>query len=479
MGRRLDYLINYPYGCLEQTASKIYAQLYLEKCVELSKEEITEVNKNIQGGLDRFDLFAHSEYGLSYWPGSNYFNAWATIFATNVMADAQTQAFNVDTDLYKNALNLIAKSVNDWQPIRPNSSLTPVDSYAQQRDQLTQSYALYVLALAKKESVTAMNRLKNIDNLYPLAKLRLAAAYALIGQQQIAQSLMQEVNQISYTQQTELSYTFGSALRDKAFALECYTLLDNEEKATKLARTIANTLNEGGWQNTQAIAYAFKAISLYLQKYNSAEELKFALSSTKDGAIQYGSNNAILKVDLSDNNGEVQLKNESSGTLYVKTTFSGKSQNLQQAAAKSNLEMKVEYTNLKGNPIQLNTLTQGQEILAKVTVWNPSPMENGPLKELALEQTFPAGWEIINTRMDNIGLNFTQSPFTYQDFRDDAVYTFFNLLDNKPKTFYVKLLASYEGDFYFPPTQCKAMYNNEIFNRAASQEIRIQRDQYN
>jgi len=35
-GRRLHYLIQYPYGCIEQTTSTAFAQLYLDEVMELN-----------------------------------------------------------------------------------------------------------------------------------------------------------------------------------------------------------------------------------------------------------------------------------------------------------------------------------------------------------------------------------------------------------------------------------------------------------
>jgi alpha-2-macroglobulin len=53
---------------------------------------------------------------------------------------------------------------------------------------------------------------------------------------------------------------------------------------------------------------------------------------------------------------------------------------------------------------------------------------------------------------------------TYQDIRDDRVYTYFDLYKNETKTFRVILNAAYNGKFYLPNVSCEAMYDNEINN---------------
>ncbi len=60
--------------------------------------------------------------------------------------------------------------------------------------------------------------------------------------------------------------------------------------------------------------------------------------------------------------------------------------------------------------------------------------------------------------MDKEGESGANSNFTYQDIKDDRVYTFFDLSAGKSVTFKVRLTAAYLGKFYFPGTLCEAMY---------------------
>jgi uncharacterized protein YfaS (alpha-2-macroglobulin family) len=81
---------------------------------------------------------------------------------------------------------------------------------------------------------------------------------------------------------------------------------------------------------------------------------------------------------------------------------------------------------------------------------------------MALSQIFPSGWEIINTRLLEID-NVTKSSIpTYQDIRDDRVYTYFDLKAGETKTFSVLLNASYTGHYYLPAINCEAMYDATI-----------------
>ena len=57
---------------------------------------------------------------------------------------------------------------------------------------------------------------------------------------------------------------------------------------------------------------------------------------------------------------------------------------------------------------------------------------------------------------------FKSSAATYQDVRDDRVYSYFNIRANETLIYYVQLNAAYPGRYFLPATNCQAMYDNSI-----------------
>ena len=51
---------------------------------------------------------------------------------------------------------------------------------------------------------------------------------------------------------------------------------------------------------------------------------------------------------------------------------------------------------------------------------------------------------------------------TYQDIRDDRVYSFFDLSGNGNVVVKTKLVATYPGRFYLPAVSCTAMYDATV-----------------
>jgi uncharacterized protein YfaS (alpha-2-macroglobulin family) len=83
-------------------------------------------------------------------------------------------------------------------------------------------------------------------------------------------------------------------------------------------------------------------------------------------------------------------------------------------------------------------------------------------QNLALSQVFPSGWEIVNVRVQDVASGLKEDAYDYRDFRDDRVYTFFDLETGKKKTFRIRLNAAYAGTFYLPSVSCEAMYEDNI-----------------
>ena len=162
--------------------------------------------------------------------------------------------------------------------------------------------------------------------------------------------------------------------------------------------------------------------------------------------------------DLDFNN--LKVENLSDKNLFMTITKSGKPELGQRVDIQSHLELEVHYYDMNGNLIDETNLPHGKDFYAKVTVGNPGTF--GSLENLALTQIFPSGWEIINTRILDLGGSLKSDASDFVDFRDDRVNTFFSLSRSQKKTFIVLLNAAYQGKYYFPATQCSAMYNNEV-----------------
>ncbi|HTB53308.1 MAG TPA: MG2 domain-containing protein [Ferruginibacter sp.] len=451
--KRLDYLIEYPYGCIEQTTSAIFPQLVLNQLTDLDDYRKSLVDRNIKSGITRLQDFQCSDGGFSYWPGQPESDEWGTNYAGHFLLEAQARGYTINESLLQQWKLYQRNKANEWAPSTTNF-------YG---GDLTQSYRLFLLALAKAPELGAMNRLKEFKYLSPEAKWRLAAAYKLVGQDNVALSLISGLP-TTFSQRYSPGFTYGSDLRDQSMVLETLTLLGRRAQAAELVTTIATKLSQDDWYSTQTTAYALIAIAEYCGKNPSGA--KIIVNENINGktvAINSSSYFSQTPVDIRSGNATVVISNKGNNALYVRLISSGQPLAGSDLHVNNNpaiLSMNVSYLSQDGKPIDVSSLTQGTDFIAKVTIKNPG--KRGDYTQMALSQIFPSGWEILNTRMMDGEGAFQSSPSDYQDIRDDRIYTYFDIEENKTLTYYVQLNASYLGRYFLPGTFCEAMYDNSI-----------------
>jgi alpha-2-macroglobulin len=461
LGRRLNYLLSYPHGCIEQTTSSIFPQLFLSDLMELDQARKEAIQTNVMAGIERIKLFQTANGGFAYWPGGTYDNEWGTNYAGHFLLEAEKKGFAIPATLKSNWLSYQKKQAKVWN----GANASTEGAYY---NDLIQAYRLYTLALAGKAELGLMNRLRERTDLSTPSKWRLAAAYKLAGQREAALSLIQGVS-VEIPSYQELSYTYGSSTRDEAMILETLVLLDMKVEGAETARRIANQLNEQQWMSTQTTAYALLAVSKFVGKNKADSKLKFAYTINGESGTR-NSPMTMVSFDLGGKAKQVNIKNTGGGILYVRLIQKGVPLGGEEEAEAKNLSVDVTYFDMKNNRITVDELPQGKDFIAEITVSNPGL--RGTLKEIALVHIVPSGWEIHNSRMDDYQSN-TSSFFTYQDVRDDRLYTYFDLKANQKKTFRVQLNSSYLGRFYHPGISVEAMYDNSIYARTRGNWIRV------
>ncbi|WP_299162471.1 MG2 domain-containing protein [uncultured Tenacibaculum sp.] len=456
--KRMGYLIRYPHGCVEQTTSSAFPQLYLPEIFDLSKEKQQSIERNIKATIQRLSDFQISNGGLSYWQGNSSADNWGTSYAGHFMIEAAKKGYVLPIGFKSNWIAYQKQQARNW---RNNSSYY--------NNAFNQAYRLYTLSLANSPDLASMNRLRETKNISNQAKMRLAAAYALIGKKSIANIILGTLTEENYARR--YYYNYGSETRNKAMALETYTLLKDEVKAIKLAKEIAGNLSSDKWMSTQTTAFSLLAMSQYALQNgdNTGIHASYTLNSnSKKINIQ----KALYAEDIEEIKKEntFKISNKSKGVLYVRLLNKGILPVGVEKIVQKNLETTITYKTKGGNRIDPISISQGTNFIAEVTVRNST---NDKVENIALTEYIPSGWEIINTRFTDFGNNTTSSKVDYTDIRDASISNYFTLNKYEIKTFRVLLNASYLGKYYLPGVQVEAMYDNDYIARTKGQWIEV------
>ncbi len=457
---RMEYLIRYPHGCVEQTTSSVFPQLYLADIFDLSSAKENQIQDNIKKGIKRLSHFQRPNGGMSYWIGESEANDWGTSYSGHFMIEAEKKGYRLPLTFMSQWLKYQKNKARSWR-----SS----DGRGYYNSELAQAYRLYTLALAGHPDLASMNRLRESKELSNSGKWRLAAAYALASQKEAAERIIKSATTDFVETKNYNSYSYGSMYRNKAMAMETMVILDDKRTVT-LAKNIAQRLSSSRWMSTQTTAYCLLSMGKMVTK-NGGKDINIAFHLNGKNNENIKTSKAIAQRSLKITKGanSLQVENKDDNTLFVRVLNAGKLPLGEELAEKRNFTIRVAYKDKKGNPVNVTKLTQGTDFMASVTITND---QSSTVKDIALTEIFPSGWEIVNTRFTDYG-NVTSSEARHIDIRDDRVNFYFDLGYKRSKTFNVLLNASYLGKYYLPGIQAEAMYDNEYFIRTKGKWVEI------
>jgi hypothetical protein len=459
LGRRLEYLIAYPHGCVEQTVSAAFPQLFLGRLLELTPEKQARTQANVKAALERLRRFQATSGGFGYWPGDDDAADWATNYAGHFAIEAQKAAYMAPPGL-----------VEQWTGFQRRRARAWVAGEGQA--ELTQAYRLFTLALAGAAELAAMNQLRERTSLPSAAKWRLAAAYQLAGQPEAARALAAggppEVKPYR-----ELGFTYGSDLRDRAMVLEAAALLKLAEHVGPLVRSVSDSLSKREWLSTHETAYALLALAKAAGDAKGDGQTAFSFEWNGAAATSATSASPVVERRLEVGRAaapKLVVRNTGSSTLYPRLVLSGLPPVGRETAAASGLALNVEYLTPDDKPLDPSRLEQGADLRLRVKLTNTGV--RGDYQQIALSHVFASGFEIRNDRLDPSRAR-ASAGLDYQDVRDDRVYTYLALKAGETKTVELAANASYLGRFYQPMITAEAMYDATIAARVKGQWVEI------
>ncbi|WP_132433416.1 alpha-2-macroglobulin family protein [Natronoflexus pectinivorans] len=465
---RLRWLIRYPYGCLEQTTSALFPQLYLKKMGYFNAEERNSIDENLNAGINRLQQFMLQNGAFAYWPGNTTACEWSSNYASHFLVEARALGYSVPDFLYNNAINGM-----ESQARRHQGRLT------------TRAYRAFVLALAGRQSMAEMNMLmeNELDKLNNASRWMLAAAYHLVGAENIRDRILADAGTTTEIYEP-FYYNFGSSHRDDAIILYCATLMKMENVAGTIAESVAAVLSGTDFLSTQSSGYMLLALGRYFDSIGldvGGDQIITGHVLLADGRkIEFNKKGRTV-IPIRDNfNRDIEI--HLAGSSDVDQVFAGLSWNGvplkdESEPVANNLKLEVNWYDENGRLINPGSLKQGDTFYGRFTVSNSSPLSR--VSEIALMQILPSGWQIENIRLNNTVLpEWTQrwnlNKEVYQDIRDDRIMWFFDLRERDSLDFVVKLNCVTAGSYWLPGTLVEAMYNNDFKATTSGRKVYVE-----
>jgi uncharacterized protein YfaS (alpha-2-macroglobulin family) len=512
LGRAVSYLMEYPYGCLEQTISQAWVHLAALDLGEfISSFDTIAPEIALSGALARIATMQTFQGGYSTWPRGNVPYEWGSVYAAHFLTHA-SERMELPKGTLDDALEYAESLLNS------NIHNFNNDVYGMS----TKAYALFVLALNGRYESGWINSLKDRPQyLNASARIFLAGAEALRDRNPTAlERLERELD-------AELPEAFGmpdSQARDLSLRLLAWTYVDPlSPKTAELAGLLASDGRADRWRNTQENGLAVLALSSFLTKSAAGLPYHAEVSDFQGTVLAEGTHLAPISLGNKTlgaiNNQPLRVKLSGDGKPWYNMTVTGvplsspepvqeglkvkrawqvpgpdgpiwvdpvdpknsglvisksngdQNERSQDAGAQNGKSQEAGSQNdglIETSQTPTITIERGSLVKVELTIDAENPLENVVIAEL-----LPGGLEVVSASETKDDLYDDESKGDdYDDYddqpssqasyirlepREDRVIVIIDYLSGQ-KTVNFELRAVTSGLFVIPPTTAEAMY---------------------
>ncbi len=462
--KNLDYLVRYPYGCLEQTVSTAFPQLYLADITRLfpavSGRNTTSEGTpgyNVQQAILKVESMQLYNGGMSLWPQGGTADWWATVYATHFLIEAKGAGFETNKKVLDGALKFLTQKVKE----REMGTYFYMENGVRKSRNIPRReilYSAYVLALADQAPVSTMNYYKSISGeLSSESRYLLAAAFMLAGDVKSFRSTLPKAfgNEKAIT---EFGGSYSSYLRDRSIALNALLEADpNNPQVNELLRSVSNEVKGAYYYSTQEIAFTLLALGKHARKASVSD---VTADISVDGKVIGKYENKDLRLPADIGNKTVTITAKGKGALYYYYELSGVKLTPVYTNEDKFLKVRRRFLDRNGNPLNGNSFNQNDLVVVEITAQSESGMN---VENVAITDLLPACFEIENSRLvAEREMDFMKNRTTpeYTDIRDDRI-SFFTSLNGTPRVFYYTVRAVSKGEYVIGAVSADAMYNGE------------------
>jgi alpha-2-macroglobulin len=482
----LNYLLEYPYGCVEQTTSTAFPQIYFaelsQSLMKTRKPTYVQVASqpmkqgaaayNVQQAINKLSAMQLASGGLSYWAEGGKESWWGTVYAAHFMIEAQRAGFSVNRQVLKKMLEYLRTMARnqknqeqyffyDENGVRRERRIAPKET----------AYSLFVLALNGKSDVSTMNYYKSRKEMLALdSRYLLASAYLLGGDNGSYRALLPDAFAGEKSEKV-FGGSFYSYLRDEGVALNA--LLDTDPQNPQIpvmAKHLSEALRKTRYPSTQEAAFALLAFGKLAKQTNKSLSTAQVTVGGKTIA-NFKGEDLVLTSDIA--NTTVVLKTGGNGNLYYFWQASGLTTSNEVKEEDNFLKVRKSFYDRNGRRLQGNTFYQNDLVVVKLEV---ATTDGSSVENTVITDMLPAGFEIENPRITDLPeMSWAKANATYPehlDIRDDRIH-FFTTATGRVSTFYYLVRAVSQGNFRMGPASADAMYNGEYHSLSGSGQIRV------
>jgi hypothetical protein len=474
----VKFLDVYPYDCLEQVTSKLFARVLFPQ---------------LSGGADLTTLtrFANPDGGFSYWddPPPRRSNYYVSLRVAHLLAVAQGKGMKVPADIDTNAL--LKYLEDNWD----------------ERGTYLQSYALYVFAQYDRDVKAKLDELAAMGDRIGVFGYGFAGlAYDAIGDKKSAAAILTRLKNFVRvgTRTVTLVGTvndwmwYGGNVQAKALLLMLYARVQPDSQLVLgLGNDLLSSAAAGHWENTSNDGWVLQAFAEIVDR--GGEENADFTASVKLGGTEVAANRfkgfskapyakqvpagQLTDIGAHAGGAGAQLPLDfgltGKGTLYYTAQLRYSIPVKDVEPRDEGIGIATEIIDDAGNVVSGTTLSLGKVYTMRVIFYSSKDRTF-----LALRAPIPSGAEPIDGSLltSQIVKPAADQGDSSQDVSADSDYGMYGyttkIFDNEVRFFFDQLdRGKHEVRFLFrtttpgtyptPPVQAELMYQPEVFGRTA------------
>lgn len=493
----LRYLIEYPYGCVEQTTGGTLPLLALSGLSDdfsLPGIDRGQVLVRAQAGVDRLRRMQIYGGGLGYWLGASEAHPWGSAYGGLALVRAsKLEGLNVPEATLKDLTRYLRSLLSD--------EVTPSNDEWAAELQPVKAFAAYVLALAGDADHAFNARLYEArDSLPAFSRALLASAIAEAGGDKAMVDTLVEGLLASVTETGDRAMlrreegarvyyaTMDSDVRNTALVL--MTLLrvaPDHPMVAKLARGLLAERRGGRWMSTQDNGFAIIALVAYFAATEKPGE-SYLATVRLDGEVLFqerftGGSLATRRVNVpmealrAAEDGLLTITREgSTAPLLYTLRLDYAPADIPRAAVTRGFTVEREYLFADGPNAGQPATTVPAGALLEVRL----AITTGEVRRyVAIDDLLPAGLEPVDTTLDTAsGRGGDQGGgswvFSHVERQDDRVNLFANHMPAGTHRFTYLARATTVGEYLAPAARAHEMYQPDVFGQAPAVAFLVQ-----
>lgn len=494
----VDYLMQYPHGCIEQTTSIAYPLVVLRDLLPMIgiDTDPSVLKEYAEAGIKRILTFQTKDGGLSYWPGDKTSHAFGTGFGAMVLISGKESGYKVPQQALTNLGNYMEKSLRSGNVKKRSNS-----RYVANGD--TRAFYTMLLGRLGRPQIQHINSLwdKKVDlTSFGLSFLAIANSELRNSDETFSNNILDEIlkrsnsdsDNIYFESELEGGWSMNSPIRTQGATIVAFNNLKKYDITLKLIKGLLDRKRGALWGSTQSNVFAimgiYEAMGRVQDNNDSSENFSISLNDKSISISDMQTNyNSVKRIKLSKNEtlpnsgkkvtAEVS-NSKSPGVLSLYVNYSIPLEFMDKSATSIGFEINRTYEDINGNKLNSSKIKLGDLVVIRINVKSKTDKNY-----VAISDRLPAGLEPLNMSLEtseNVeikrrtkAMEKALSLLSYQEMRDHMISFYVDDMPNGEYEFVYFTRATTPGKFLRPYANVEAMYDVDEFANTSTDVVII------